>query len=111
MGFTTGTPLFMGYNVLCKKGHDVSTELYSIRLDVYFDWWKYYLGVTWHLRTAICRQSGMVLWHLVSCCLESYPMFMMSAAWLDACVIRFSLQAIQQMLLLTCSLLNFTSRG
>ncbi|KAL0020854.1 hypothetical protein WJX77_002314 [Trebouxia sp. C0004] len=29
-GFTTGTPLFMGWNVIRKKGHLVSTELESL---------------------------------------------------------------------------------
>lgn len=34
--FTTGTPLFMGLNVLRKKGHNVSTELESLMYVLLF---------------------------------------------------------------------------
>ncbi|KAL0034529.1 hypothetical protein WJX79_006917 [Trebouxia sp. C0005] len=67
-GFITGTPLLMGWNVIRKKGHLVSTELESLFYVLIFvlagGW--FCLGVTPHLRITTWRQLYLASWHLTS---------------------------------------------
>lgn len=48
---TTGTPLFMGLNVLWGNGHTVSTELETLLYVLIFTLAASCLGVTWTVRT------------------------------------------------------------
>ncbi|DBB01130.1 TPA: hypothetical protein ACH3X1_001021 [Trebouxia sp. C0004] len=66
-GFTTGTPLFMGWNVIRKKGHLVSTELESLFYVLFLYWLVAFCpGVTPHSRTTTWRQLYLASWHLTS---------------------------------------------